>query len=85
MNLKNWKKKIERFRLVQREGEITDSLQKVLNQIAYAAWRCADPGTQYDITINEWHTSPKGERIRASNPCSTNMFLNNAYYYNRHL
>jgi ribonucleoside-diphosphate reductase alpha chain len=44
---------------------------EVWNQIAYAAWRCADPGTQYDTTINEWHTSPKGGRIRASNPCVT--------------
>ncbi|MFT3749300.1 MAG: vitamin B12-dependent ribonucleotide reductase [Agriterribacter sp.] len=49
----------------------------VWNQIAYAAWRCADPGTQYDTTINEWHTSPKGGRIRASNPCSEYMFLDN--------
>ena len=47
------------------------------NKIAYAAWRCADPGTQYDTTINQWHTSPKGGRIRASNPCSEYMFLDN--------
>ena len=47
------------------------------DKIAYAAWRCADPGTQYDTTINEWHTSPKGGRIRASNPCSEYMFLDN--------
>jgi ribonucleoside-diphosphate reductase alpha chain len=46
-------------------------------QIAYAAWRCADPGTQYDTTINEWHTCPEGGRIRASNPCSEYMFLDN--------
>ncbi|HXB42697.1 MAG TPA: LAGLIDADG family homing endonuclease [Puia sp.] len=45
--------------------------QEVWNQIAYAAWRCADPGTQYDTTINEWHTCPNGGRIRASNPCVT--------------
>lgn len=51
--------------------------QEVWNQIAYAAWRCADPGTQYDTTINEWHTSPGGGRIRASNPCSEYMFLDN--------
>jgi ribonucleoside-diphosphate reductase alpha chain len=50
---------------------------EVWNQIAYAAWRCADPGTQYDTTINEWHTCPKGGRIRASNPCSEYMFLDN--------
>ena len=47
------------------------------DQIAYAAWRCADPGTQYDSTINEWHTCPKGGPIRASNPCSEYMFLDN--------
>ncbi|MBW7890934.1 MAG: vitamin B12-dependent ribonucleotide reductase [Chitinophagaceae bacterium] len=51
--------------------------KEVWNQIAYAAWRCADPGTQYDTTINEWHTSPAGGRIRASNPCSEYMFLDN--------
>ena len=47
------------------------------NQIAYAAWRCADPGTQYNTTINEWHTCPEGGEIRASNPCSEYMFLDN--------
>ena len=51
--------------------------KEVWNQIAYAAWRCADPGTQYDTTINEWHTCPKGGRINASNPCSEYMFLDN--------
>jgi len=44
-------------------------------KIAYAAWACADPGLQYDTTINEWHTCPKGGRINASNPCSEYMFL----------
>ena len=51
--------------------------REVWNQIAYAAWRCADPGTQYDTTINEWHTCPAGGPIRASNPCSEYMFLDN--------
>lgn len=46
-------------------------------QIAFAAWACADPGTQYDTTINEWHTCPKSGRINASNPCSEYMFLDN--------
>lgn len=46
-------------------------------QISHAAWSCADPGTQYDTTINEWHTCPEGGRIRASNPCSEYMFLDN--------
>ncbi len=51
--------------------------REVWNQIAYAAWACADPGTQYDTTINEWHTCPQGGRINASNPCSEYMFLDN--------
>jgi ribonucleoside-diphosphate reductase alpha chain len=51
--------------------------REVWNQVAYAAWRCADPGTQYDTTINEWHTCPQGGRINASNPCSEYMFLDN--------
>src|SRR5690349_16862039 len=51
--------------------------REVWNQINYAAWRCADPGTQYDTTINEWHTCPIGGRINASNPCSEYMFLDN--------
>jgi ribonucleoside-diphosphate reductase alpha chain len=45
------------------------------NRIAEAAWACADPGLQFDTTVNEWHTSPAGGRIRASNPCSEYMFL----------
>lgn len=45
------------------------------NKISYAAWACADPGLQYDTTINEWHTCPNHGRIRASNPCSEYMFL----------
>ncbi|MEY2587031.1 MAG: hypothetical protein RLY11_880 [Bacteroidota bacterium] len=53
------------------------SAKALWDKIAYAAWRCADPGTQYDTTINEWHTCPKGGRIRASNPCSEYMFLDN--------
>lgn len=51
--------------------------REVWNQISYAAWRCADPGAQYDTTINEWHTCPQGGRINASNPCSEYMFLDN--------
>ena len=51
--------------------------KEVWEKISYAAWRCADPGTQYDTTINEWHTCPKGGRINASNPCSEYMFLDN--------
>ncbi len=51
--------------------------QNLWDKINYAAWRCADPGTQYDTTINEWHTCPEGGPIRASNPCSEYMFLDN--------
>ncbi len=47
------------------------------DQIAYAAWSCADPGVQYDTTINDWHTCPADGRINASNPCSEYMFLDN--------
>lgn len=47
------------------------------DKIAMAAWRCADPGVQYDTTINEWHTCPEDGRINASNPCSEYMFLDN--------
>ena len=51
--------------------------RELWDQVAYAAWRCADPGTQYDDTINEWHTCPEGGRINGSNPCSEYMFLDN--------
>ncbi len=51
--------------------------RQIWDKIAYAAWRCADPGTQYDTTINEWHTCPEGGPVRASNPCSEYMFLDN--------
>ncbi len=58
------------------------SMQKVKaremwNLINEAAWACADPGVQFDTTINEWHTCPEGGRINASNPCSEYMFLDN--------
>jgi ribonucleoside-diphosphate reductase alpha chain len=46
-------------------------------QIAEAAWQCADPGLQFDTTINEWHTAPEAGRINGSNPCSEYMFLDN--------
>jgi len=45
------------------------------DKVAYSAWACADPGVQYDTTINEWHTCPNDGRINASNPCSEYMFL----------
>jgi ribonucleoside-diphosphate reductase alpha chain len=45
------------------------------DQIAYAAWACADPGVQFDTTINEWHTCPADGRINASNPCSEYLYI----------
>jgi len=53
------------------------SARKLWEQVAKAAWQCADPGVQYDSTVNSWHTCPEGGRIRASNPCSEYMFLDN--------
>ena len=50
----------------------------MLNQLADAAWRCADPGVQYDTTINEWHTCPNSGRINASNPCSEYMHVDDS-------
>lgn len=71
--------RVER-RNAEEEGRRPEPL-KTLNshelwdQIAYAAWSCADPGTQYHDTINEWHTCPEDGPIKASNPCSEYMFL----------
>jgi ribonucleoside-diphosphate reductase alpha chain len=60
-------------------GEVmkTVKARDLWHQIAAAAWACADPGIQFDTVINDWHTSPAGGRIRASNPCSEYMFLDN--------
>jgi len=55
----------------------TINAKDLWEKIGYAAWACADPGIQYDTTINEWHTCPKSGRINASNPCSEYMFLDN--------
>ncbi len=55
----------------------TMKASELWDQIAYAAWSCADPGTQYHDTINEWHTCPADGPIKASNPCSEYMFLDN--------
>ncbi len=49
--------------------------KELWNKITEAAWACADPGLQYDSTINEWHTCPQEEKINASNPCSEYMFI----------
>ncbi len=54
------------------------SARGLMREIAEAAWRCADPGVQYDTTINRWHTSPNSGRINASNPCSEYMHVDNS-------
>ena len=54
------------------------SARHVMRQIAQAAWECADPGMQYDTTVNDWHTCPESGRINASNPCSEYMHLDNS-------
>ncbi len=62
------------------DGAVVDTVdaRSLLRQIAEAAWKCADPGVQYDTTINAWHTSPNSGRINASNPCSEYMHLDNS-------
>ncbi len=52
--------------------------RELMNQIADAAWRCADPGVQYDTIINRWHTCPESGRINASNPCSEYMHVDDS-------
>src|SRR5881227_2936429 len=56
----------------------TYDARDLLGQIAEAAWRCADPGVQYDTTINDWHTCPVSGRINASNPCSEYMHVDDS-------
>ena len=68
----------EDWQLIQRtDGEVAKTLpaRELWDTISNAAWACADPGLQFDTTINEWHTCPVDGRIRASNPCSEYMFL----------
>jgi ribonucleoside-diphosphate reductase alpha chain len=52
--------------------------RELMREIAEAAWRCADPGVQYDTTINRWHTCPASGRINASNPCSEYMHVDDS-------
>ncbi len=54
------------------------SARELMREIAEAAWQCADPGVQYDTTINRWHTSPNSGRINASNPCSEYMHVDDS-------
>ena len=68
------------WKLLRRtDGKVAKSVKArdLWEEINFAAWRCADPGVQYDSTINAWHTCPAGGRINASNPCSEYMFLDN--------
>ncbi|MER6046952.1 vitamin B12-dependent ribonucleotide reductase [Streptomyces sp. NPDC001793] len=61
-------------------GEVIEEVDAkgLFRKMAEAAWACADPGIQYDDTINHWHTSPESGRITASNPCSEYMHLDNS-------
>ena len=71
----------ESFGLTARStGEVVESVdaKQLFRKMAQAAWACADPGIQYDDTINEWHTNPETGRINASNPCSEYMSLDNS-------
>ncbi|MCE7009533.1 vitamin B12-dependent ribonucleotide reductase [Kibdelosporangium philippinense] len=61
-------------------GEVIEDVEakQLFRKLAKAAWECADPGIQYDSTINDWHTCPESGRITASNPCSEYMHLDNS-------
>jgi ribonucleoside-diphosphate reductase alpha chain len=61
-------------------GKVCETFEakELWRQVAVAAWGCADPGVQYDSTINRWHTCPNTDRINASNPCSEYMFLDDS-------
>ncbi len=61
-------------------GEVIETVdaRDLFRKISEAAWACADPGLQYDDTINDWHTNPETGRITASNPCSEYMSLDNS-------
>jgi ribonucleoside-diphosphate reductase alpha chain len=61
-------------------GEVIETVdaKELFGKVAQAAWACADPGIQYDDTINDWHTTPETGRITASNPCSEYMHLDNS-------
>jgi ribonucleoside-diphosphate reductase alpha chain len=60
------------------EAHKTYKARDLMDKVAQAAWQCADPGVQFDTTINEWHTCPNTGRINASNPCSEYMFLDDS-------
>src|SRR6266404_3762507 len=62
------------------DGTVVETIKarKLLHELSEAAWRCADPGVQYDTTINSWHTLPNSGRINASNPCSEYMSIDDS-------
>jgi ribonucleoside-diphosphate reductase alpha chain len=71
----------EQFGLTARAtGEVIETVdaRALFTKMSQAAWACADPGIQYDDTINDWHTNPETGRINASNPCSEYMSLDNS-------
>ena len=72
-----WRTELERSEAEDREPEPCKTMDAggLWDKVAYTAWACADPGVQFDTTINEWHTCPEGGRINGSNPCSEYMFL----------
>ena len=72
-----WRTELVKSREEEREPKACQTLRasELWEQIAYAAWASADPGLQFDSTINEWHTCGVDGPIRASNPCSEYMFL----------
>ncbi len=74
-----WRTEIEKAKEEGRTPKAcrTVKARKLWDEICGAAWACADPGVQYDTTINDWHTCPTDGRINASNPCSEYMFLDN--------
>ncbi len=65
------------WNLTYRGGKVAKTVKarELWDKISYAAWACADPGIQFHTSINDWHTCPAGGEIRASNPCSEYMFL----------
>src|SRR3989344_2355358 len=71
---KNWDLKMVKT------GEVAETIRArdLMNTIAEAAWNCADPGMQFDTTINKWHTAPNTGRINGSNPCSEYMHLDDS-------
>lgn len=72
-----WRTELRKSKLEKRSPKTCKTLKArdLYDQIAYAAWSCADPGIQFDTTFNDWHTCPESGRINASNPCSEYNFI----------